>query len=82
MVLYFLSVGSVRGFAFTLGLTTLVDIVVAFMFTRPLVSLLMRTSWFTSGKPWTGLSPDRLGVKPSVPDDPHDVAATRAAKES
>ena len=51
VVLYFLSVGSVRGFAFTLGLTTLVDVLVAFLFTRPLVSLLMRTSWFTSGKP-------------------------------
>jgi preprotein translocase subunit SecD len=66
VVLYFLSVGSVRGFAFTLGLTTIVDVLVAFMFTRPLVSLLMRTQWFTSGKPWTGLSPDRLGVKPAV----------------
>jgi preprotein translocase subunit SecD len=81
VVLYFLSVGSVRGFAFTLGLTTVVDIVVAFLFTRPLVSLLMRTSWFTSGKPWTGLSPDRLGVKASVPET-RTVAATRAAKES
>ena len=66
IVLYFLSVGSVRGFAFTLGLTTIVDVIVAFTFTRPLVSLLMRTSAFTSGKPWTGLSPDRLGVKPSI----------------
>jgi preprotein translocase subunit SecD len=81
VVLYFLSVGSVRGFAFTLGLTTLVDIAVAFLFTRPLVSLLMRTSWFTSGKPWTGLSPDRLGVKSSAPET-RTVAATRAAKES
>jgi len=66
IVLYFLSVGSVRGFAFTLGLTTIVDVCVAFLFTRPLVSLLMRTSAFTSGKPWTGLSPDRLGVKPAL----------------
>jgi preprotein translocase subunit SecD len=66
IVLYFLSVGSVRGFAFTLGLTTIVDVVVAFTFTRPLVSILMRTKAFTSGKAWTGLSPDRLGVKPSI----------------
>ncbi|MBI1377135.1 MAG: protein translocase subunit SecD [Frankiales bacterium] len=66
IVLYFLSVGSVRGFAFTLGLTTLVDVAVAFLFTRPLVSILMRTAWFTSGSHWTGLSPDRLGVKPEV----------------
>ncbi|MFN8156742.1 MAG: protein translocase subunit SecD [Candidatus Nanopelagicales bacterium] len=84
VVLYFLSVGSVRGFAFTLGLTTLVDVAVAFMFTRPLVSLLMRTSWFTSGKPWTGLSPDRLGVKTQVIEvaDPHRKAAAGAVKES
>ena len=66
VVLYFLSVGSVRGFAFTLGLTTIVDVAVAFLFTRPLVSLLMRNAWFTSGSPWTGLSPDRLGVKPAL----------------
>ena len=83
IVLYFMSVGSVRGFAFTLGLTTLVDIFVAFMFTRPLVSLLMRTDWFTSGKPWTGLSPDRLGVKAEViPVGRQSVAAATAAKES
>ena len=83
VVLYFMSVGSVRGFAFTLGLTTFVDIFVAFLFTRPLVSLLMRTQWFTSGKPWTGLSPDRLGVKPEViPVGRPSVAAASAAKES
>lgn len=84
VVLYFLSVGNVRGFAFTLGLTTIVDVVVAFMFTRPLVSLLMRTSWFASGKPWTGLSPDRLGVKTPVVevDTHHGKAVAGASKES
>jgi preprotein translocase subunit SecD len=78
VVLYFLSVGSVRGFAFTLGLTTLVDVGVAFAFTRPLVSLLMRTAWFTSGSHWTGLSPDRLGVKREIVPS----SSTRPAKES
>jgi preprotein translocase subunit SecD len=85
VVLYFLSVGSVRGFAFTLGLTTLVDVLVAFVFTRPLVSLLMRTTWFTSGSHWTGLSPDRLGVKPStvpVATTRSVAAAGRVSKES
>jgi preprotein translocase subunit SecD len=86
VVLYFLSVGSVRGFAFMLGLTTIVDVLVAFMFTRPLVSLLMRTSWFASGKPWTGLSPDRLGVKQAVPvvatSTRRSVSAGSAQKES
>ncbi|MFC6238328.1 protein translocase subunit SecD [Longivirga aurantiaca] len=85
VVLYFLSVGSVRGFAFTLGLTTLVDVAVAFLFTRPLVQILMRNKAFTSGKPWTGLSPDRLGVKQTISDDAprQTLAASRAAsKES
>jgi preprotein translocase subunit SecD len=84
VVLYFLSVGSVRGFAFTLGLTTVVDVVVAFFFTRPLVSLLMRRPWFSSGKAWTGLSPDRLGVKasPEPVSIRSTVAAGRSTKES
>jgi preprotein translocase subunit SecD len=85
VVLYVLSVGSVRGFAFTLGLTTLVDVAVAFLFTRPLVQILMRNKAFTSGKPWTGLSPDRLGVKTTISDDAprQTLAASRAAsKES
>lgn len=50
MTLYFLSVGSVRGFAFTLGLSTLIDVVVVFLFTRPLVSFLSRYTWFTNEK--------------------------------
>ncbi|MCW2778509.1 MAG: protein-export rane protein SecD [Frankiales bacterium] len=48
VILYFLSVGSVRGFAFTLGLSTVVDIAVVFLFTRPLVSFLTRFPWFTN----------------------------------
>ena len=85
VILYFLSVGSVRGFAFTLGLTTLVDVAVAFAFTRPLVSLLMRNPRFSSGKAWTGLSPDRLGAKSplgTATSTRTTLAASRAAKES
>jgi preprotein translocase subunit SecD len=48
IILYFLSVGSVRGFAFTLGLSTLIDLVVVFLFTRPLVSWLSRFPFFTN----------------------------------
>ena len=62
-ILYYLSVGAVRGFAFVLGLTTLIDVMIAFMFTRPLVTLLARTSWFASGHPLTGVDPRRLGVR-------------------
>ena len=45
-VLYFLTVGSVRGFAFFLGLSTLIDLLVAYFFTRPAVRLLSQSKWF------------------------------------
>jgi preprotein translocase subunit SecD len=61
-VLYFLSIGSVRGFAFTLGLSTLIDLVVVFVFTKPIITLMVRSKVFGSGKPWTGLSPEQLGT--------------------
>ncbi len=63
IVLYFLSVGSVRGFAFVLGLTTVIDVLVAFWFTHPVVVLLGRTSWMQRGSKWTGLSADRIGER-------------------
>jgi preprotein translocase subunit SecD len=63
VVLYLLSVGGVRGFAFTLGLTTLVDILVVFMFTKPLVTILARTKFFGQGHKLSGLDPARLGGK-------------------
>ena len=80
-VLYFLSVGGVRGFAFTLGLTTLVDIVVVFMFTKPLVTILARTKFFGQGHQWSGLDPERLGAKrpPTPTPPPAPVAGTAAS---
>lgn len=63
VVLYYLAVGGVRGFAFTLGLTTLVDLVVVFLFTHPLMQLLARTKFFANGHPASGLDPRRLGVR-------------------
>ncbi|MGI9196640.1 MAG: protein translocase subunit SecD [Candidatus Nanopelagicales bacterium] len=75
VILYILSVGSVRGFAFTLGLTTLVDIVVAFLFTRPVVVLLGRTRWLQKGSWLTGLDPTRLGGKAVVDREPVSAAA-------
>ena len=65
-ILYYLSVGSVRGFAFTLGLITFVDIAVAFLFTRSLVTKLGNSKWMNSDSSWTGVSPTRLGVKSST----------------
>ena len=62
IVLYYLSIGSVRGFAFTLGLTTAIDVAIAFMFTKPAVTIIGRSKWFAKGSKWTGLDPERLGV--------------------
>ncbi|MDP9071803.1 MAG: protein translocase subunit SecD [Actinomycetota bacterium] len=54
-LLYFLTVGSVRGFAFFLGLSTLLDMVVAYFFTRPMVVLLGRNRLFTEAR-WVGVA--------------------------
>jgi len=61
-LLYFFAVGGVRGFAFTLGLTTLVDLVVVFVFTKPLVALLSRITFFNSGHSMSGFSSKSLGT--------------------
>ncbi|MFD0686331.1 protein translocase subunit SecD [Actinomadura fibrosa] len=60
LVLYFLAVGGVAGFAFAMGLTTLIDLVVVFFFTKPLVALLSRTAFFGRGHPMSGLDAKRL----------------------
>ncbi|HZP51443.1 protein translocase subunit SecD [Actinocrinis sp.] len=60
-VLYLMSIGSVKGFAFTLGLTTVIDIVVVFLFTKPLITLAARSEFFGGGHKWSGLDPERLG---------------------
>ncbi|WP_235498962.1 protein translocase subunit SecD [Knoellia sp. Soil729] len=62
IVLYVLASSSVRGFAFTLGLTTLLDILIVFFFTHPLVTLLARRPFFHGGHPMSGLDPDKLGA--------------------
>lgn len=62
VVLYALAVGGVQGFAFALGLTTLIDLAVVFWFTKPMVVLLGRTKFFGEGHRLSGLSPEHLGV--------------------
>ncbi|MFJ4025851.1 protein translocase subunit SecD [Paenarthrobacter sp. NPDC089989] len=64
LVLYFVAVGNVRGFAFTLGLTAVADLIVVFMFTHPTLQVLARTKFFGEGHRFSGLSPDRLGAVP------------------
>jgi len=61
-LLYFFAVGSVRGFAFTLGLTTFVDLIVVFFFTKPFVTILSRVGFYAHGSSWSGLSAKSLGV--------------------
>lgn len=58
--LFLLTVGNVKGFAFTLGLTTIVDLIVVLMFTHPLLQLLARTKFFSSGHPWSGFDSKSL----------------------
>ncbi|MDX2026291.1 protein translocase subunit SecD, partial [Microcella sp.] len=61
-VLFILAVGNVRGFAFTLGITTIVDLIVVALFTHPIMQLLARTRFFGSGHPLSGLDPQALGA--------------------
>ena len=66
IVLYFFAVGGVRGFAFTLGLTTIVDLFVVFFFTKPLVTLLARIPFYAEGRALSGFSSKSLGIAPSA----------------
>ncbi|MFD7054508.1 protein translocase subunit SecD [Streptomyces mirabilis] len=80
-VLFIVTVGKVQGFAFTLGLTTVLDVVVVFFFTKPLMTLLARRKFYASGSRWSGLDPKALGAKPplrrtrrpSAPVDPKEA---------
>ncbi|WP_082763803.1 protein translocase subunit SecD [Frondihabitans sp. PAMC 28766] len=60
--LYILAIGSVKGFALTLLLTTLIDVVVVALFTHPMLRLLARTRFFGGGHKFSGLDPDALGA--------------------
>ncbi|UXX92587.1 protein translocase subunit SecD [Streptomyces sp. AD2-2] len=80
-VLFIVTVGKVQGFAFTLGLTTVLDVVVVFLFTKPLMTILARRKFFANGHKYSGLDPKALGAKPplrrtrrpSAPVDPKEA---------
>jgi preprotein translocase subunit SecD len=89
VTLFLLTVGNVRGFAFTLGLTTLIDLVVVVLFTYPMLQLLARTRFFSSGHPWSGF--DSKSLKASgyvgrggfrVSEDLASGKAEKASKEA
>ena len=54
VVLFLLTSANVRGFAFTLGLITLLDLLIFILFTHPMVQLLARRQFFKSGSKWSG----------------------------
>ncbi|NRD07476.1 protein translocase subunit SecD [Rathayibacter agropyri] len=62
VVLFLLAVGSVRGFALTLGITTLIDLVVVALFTHPILQLMATRPFFAEGHRASGLDPRALGA--------------------
>jgi len=62
VVLYIFAAGVVKGFAFALGLSTLIDLLVFFWFTKPMVSWLARFSFFNKGHKLSGLDAENLGL--------------------
>jgi len=85
-VLFILAVGNVRGFALTLGLTTIVDLFVVSLFTHPVLRLLSRNNFFASGHPLSGLDPVALGAvyrgRAQFAAPSARVSAGKAAKSS
>ncbi|QDO88654.1 protein translocase subunit SecD [Ornithinimicrobium ciconiae] len=88
-VLYFLSESGVKAFAFALGLSTVIDLIVVVMFTHPVVSLLANTKFFGEGHKWSGMDPERLGARRSTylgrgqfaPPEPKRTGPTREQLE-
>jgi preprotein translocase subunit SecD len=84
LILFIFAIGVVRGFAFALGLVTLIDVLVVFGFTKPLVSVLARTKFFGEGHRLSGLDAAHLGISGrkvteigrSVPDRPATEGGT------
>lgn len=63
LLLYEFATSDVQGFAFTLGLTTIIDVVVVFTFTKPMMTILASRKFFRDGHPMSGLDPKRLGAR-------------------
>ncbi len=89
VVLFSLTVGSVKGFAFTLGLTTLVDLAVVVLFTHPILQVLAQRKFFSSGHKWSGFDSKAMGGamylgrgKFSVSDRVSDAKRGKASKEA
>lgn len=89
VVLFSLTVGSVKGFAFTLGLTTLVDLAVVVLFTHPILQILAQRRFFSSGHKWSGFDSKAIGGamylgrgKFSVSDRVSEAKRGKASREA
>ncbi|NDF01904.1 MAG: protein translocase subunit SecD [Actinobacteria bacterium] len=60
LLLYIFAIGNVRGFAFALGLTTIIDLIVVFLFTKPIITLLANVPFFRDGHPLSGLDAHKV----------------------
>ncbi len=60
LLLYIFAIGNVRGFAFALGLTTIIDLIVVFLFTKPIITLLANIPFFRDGHPLSGLDAHKV----------------------
>lgn len=81
VILYVLAVGSVRGFAFTLGLTVIVDLLVTVLFTHPMMQLLARTRFFGDGHRMSGMDPRQLGVSQAAYRGALNIDLDRAERD-
>ena len=61
-ILFIIAVGNVKGFALTLGLTTIIDLMVVALFTHPMLQLISRNRFFSEGHRLSGLDPRALGA--------------------
>lgn len=80
VVLYILADSTVKGFAFTLGLTTLIDVFIFVIFTHPVMQLLARTRFFGGGHKLSGLDPEALGAVYRSRSQYREVATASAGR--
>jgi preprotein translocase subunit SecD len=77
VLLYYFAISDVKGFAYTLGLTTLIDVLVVFLFTKPMVTIAARSKFYGNGHKWSGLDPKRLGARAPWRSSVRRVTRTR-----
>jgi preprotein translocase subunit SecD len=86
VVLFILAVGNVRGFALTLGITTIIDVIIVVLFTHPILQLLATTKYFAAGHKMSGLDPNALGAvyrgRAQFREPVYVAAKSGAAKEA